>query len=141
MRALHGCPCHWGAWQALAALAAGQDAGVAGDLPRHWARDFHLAQLSLEAQENDEALGRLQVRMKAEGCLAHPHLNRSLRPCRDCLGVRNQGLAWDFLELPHRAAQPGGAGERRGARPPAGAPLGPRRPCTVRTGHAGITRV
>ncbi len=61
--ALHGCPCHWGAWQALAALAAGADAGdPAADLPRHWARDFHLAHLALEAQENDEALGRLQAR-------------------------------------------------------------------------------
>lgn len=59
---LHARPCHWGAWQALAALAAGQDAALAADLPRHWARDFHLAQLSLEAQENDEALGRLQAR-------------------------------------------------------------------------------
>ena len=63
VRALHECPCHWGAWQALAALAAGVDAAVAADLPRHWARDFYLAQLSLEAQENDEALGRLQARL------------------------------------------------------------------------------
>ncbi len=65
VRALHGCPCHWGAWQALAALAAGQDAAAAAHLPRHWARDFYLAQLSLEAQENDEALGRLQARCPA----------------------------------------------------------------------------
>lgn len=45
--------------------------GAAGDrhfwcrsqaLPRHWARDFYLVHVSLDAQNNEEALGRLQVR-------------------------------------------------------------------------------
>ena len=31
-------------------------------LPRHWARDFFLVHLCLEAQSNEEALGRLQAR-------------------------------------------------------------------------------
>ena len=31
-------------------------------LPRHWMRDFYLADLCLESQENSEALGRLQAR-------------------------------------------------------------------------------
>lgn len=88
VRALHGCPCHWGAWQALAALAAGQDAAVAGDLPRHWARDFHLTQLSLEAQENDEALGRLQARRWAPPTRALPAQAMQASPSRGCFTWR-----------------------------------------------------
>lgn len=52
---------------ALAGLGSPPGAGSSGPgegdpgLPRHWARDFYLAHVCLDAQENDEALGRLQV--------------------------------------------------------------------------------
>ena len=44
-----------------AAFAAAEDA----TLPRHWMRDFYLADLCLESQENSESLGRLQA-----GCVS-----------------------------------------------------------------------
>ncbi|EIE22594.1 TPR-like protein [Coccomyxa subellipsoidea C-169] len=63
LRSVHGYPCNWSAWQALAAAAApGQELAPDADasMPRHWTREFHLVHICLETQENDEALGRLQ---------------------------------------------------------------------------------
>lgn len=65
LRSVHGYPCNWSAWQALAAAAApGQELAPDADasMPRHWTREFHLVHICLETQENDEALGRLQAR-------------------------------------------------------------------------------
>lgn len=47
--------------QALQVLYSERE--VSGDvgLPRHWMRDFFLASLCLEVQENQEGLSRLQV--------------------------------------------------------------------------------
>ncbi|KAF6260843.1 POT family-domain-containing protein [Scenedesmus sp. NREL 46B-D3] len=56
VQSLNACPCHWGAWQAVAGLA----------LPPHWARHFFLASLCLELQHNAEALSRLQVINQAQ---------------------------------------------------------------------------
>lgn len=67
LRSLHAYPCNWSAWLSLAALNGGSTPGSCGQaegdpgLPRHWTRDFYLAHVCLDAQENDEALGRLQV--------------------------------------------------------------------------------
>jgi hypothetical protein len=61
VRSVHAFPCNWSAWLALAALDGGTEVEADASLPRHWARDFYLVHVCLEAQENDEALGRLQV--------------------------------------------------------------------------------
>lgn len=57
--------------QALQVLYSERE--VSGDvgLPRHWMRDFFLASLCLEVQENQEGLSRLQVllRPRAGGLL------------------------------------------------------------------------
>lgn len=47
--------------QALQVLYSEREVGGEVGLPRHWMRDFFLASLCLEVQENQEALSRLQV--------------------------------------------------------------------------------
>ncbi|KAL3158903.1 anaphase-promoting complex component apc8 [Trebouxia sp. C0010 RCD-2024] len=54
-------PCNWAAWQALQVLYSEREVGGEVGLPRHWMRDFFLASLCLEVQENQEALSRLQT--------------------------------------------------------------------------------
>lgn len=54
-------PCNWGAWQALQVLYSEREVGGEVGLPRHWMRDFFLASLCLEVQENQEGLSRLQT--------------------------------------------------------------------------------
>lgn len=56
------CPCNRDAWQALAKLVA-SNPDIAGEgLPQHWTREAHLISVALDAQENAEALSRVQVR-------------------------------------------------------------------------------
>jgi len=63
LRSLQAYPCNWGGWLALAALCGpGQQVEPHTDLPLHWARDFYLVHICLDAQLNDEALSRLQAR-------------------------------------------------------------------------------
>lgn len=68
--------------QALQVLYSEREVGGEVDLPRHWMRDFFLASLCLEVQENQEALSRLQVwpylawpylslQLDGGGCTAH----------------------------------------------------------------------
>ena len=47
--------------QALQVLYSETEVGGEVGLPCHWMRDFFLASLCLEVQENEEALSRLQV--------------------------------------------------------------------------------
>ena len=47
--------------QALQVLYSEREVGGEVGLPRHWMRDFFLASLCLETQENQEGLSRLQV--------------------------------------------------------------------------------
>lgn len=47
--------------QALQVLYSEREVGGEVGLPRHWMRDFFLASLCLEVQENQEALSRLQA--------------------------------------------------------------------------------
>lgn len=47
--------------QALQVLYSEREVGGEVGLPRHWMRDFFLASLCLEVQENQEGLSRLQV--------------------------------------------------------------------------------
>ena len=56
-------PCNRDAWVALAKLVQGNAdiPASAVALPQHWMRDAHLVSLALDAQENAEALSRLQV--------------------------------------------------------------------------------
>lgn len=54
-------PCNWGAWQALQVLYSEREVGGEVGLPRHWMRDFFLASVCLEVQENQEGLSRLQT--------------------------------------------------------------------------------
>ena len=51
--------------QALQVLYSEREVGGEVSLPRHWMRDFFLASLCLEVQENQEALSRLQVDLLA----------------------------------------------------------------------------
>ncbi len=44
-------------------LYSEREVGGEVGLPRHWMRDFFLASLCLEVQENQEGLSRLQVIM------------------------------------------------------------------------------
>ena len=62
--AVQGCPCNRDAWAALGKLAQGNGGQLPGDvaLPSHWMREVYLASVALDCQENQEALGRLQVR-------------------------------------------------------------------------------
>ena len=80
LAAVHGYPCNWGAWQALAALASSHNNDNGGrseaddlsaGLPRHWARELHITQLCLDAGDSTEALGRLKARTvsREHGCL------------------------------------------------------------------------
>lgn len=95
---MHGYPCNWSAWLALAALAApGQElASSEADtaMPRHWTRDFHLVHICLETQENDEALGRLQVRRGCITCFAQS--GTRMFSMSACLDLR---VAW-LSEMP-----------------------------------------
>lgn len=56
-------PCNRDAWVALAKLQQGSsDAQLdTAALPQHWMRDAYLVSVALDAQENTEALSRLQV--------------------------------------------------------------------------------
>ena len=47
-------------------LYSEREVGGEVDLPRHWMRDFFLASLCLEVQENQEALSRLQVSLQLD---------------------------------------------------------------------------
>ncbi|MEW5301276.1 MAG: hypothetical protein WDW36_004145 [Sanguina aurantia] len=54
-------PCNWSAWQALQALCPNPASVANLALPAHWAREFFLAALCLEQQQNQEALSKLQT--------------------------------------------------------------------------------
>lgn len=44
--------------------SGGADAPIADpDLPQHWMREIYFSSLCLESRENEEGLGRLQVRL------------------------------------------------------------------------------
>ena len=61
----------WDMVQALQVLYSERE--VSGDvgLPRHWMRDFFLASLCLEVQENQEGLSRLQVPASVQAYCMH----------------------------------------------------------------------
>ena len=70
--------------QALQVLYSEREVGGEVSLPRHWMRDFFLASLCLEVQENQEALSRLQVWIY----LHHPHqLNLQKCTVQHCLSA------------------------------------------------------
>ncbi|MEW5318251.1 MAG: hypothetical protein WDW38_009486 [Sanguina aurantia] len=54
-------PCNWSAWQALQALCPNPASVANLALPAHWAREFFLAALCLDQQQNQEALSKLQT--------------------------------------------------------------------------------
>ena len=58
-----------GCLQALQVLYSEREVGGEVGLPRHWMRDFFLASLCLEVQENQEALSRLQVAAPPHPCI------------------------------------------------------------------------
>ena len=79
--------------QALQVLYSEREVGGEVGLPRHWMRDFFLASLCLEVQENQEALSRLQV------CL-YLHLVPtavSCLPATSYLGLLPQTCMYSFL--------------------------------------------
>ena len=68
LRSLHAFPWNWSAWLALGTLQGSADLDADSALPRHWMRNFFLAHVCVEGQENEEALGRLSVR-PSSACL------------------------------------------------------------------------
>ncbi|GAX85404.1 hypothetical protein CEUSTIGMA_g12820.t1 [Chlamydomonas eustigma] len=60
VQSVNAYPCNWSAWQALRYLCNSLNAVQKLDLPNHWVRDFFLASVLLDLQQNQEAMGRLQ---------------------------------------------------------------------------------
>jgi len=54
-------PWHWGAWQSLQSLCSTVNAAEALPIARHWMRDFFLASLCLELQQNAEGVEHYQT--------------------------------------------------------------------------------
>ena len=52
LKSLELFPCNWSTWQALRPLCTSPAALEALPLPNHWIRDFFLAQMQQELQQN-----------------------------------------------------------------------------------------
>ena len=81
LASLHAFPCNWSAWLALAALRGSAELDADAALPRHWMRNFFLAHVCVEGQENEEALGRLSVRALSVSPLAHHSIDEGSACC------------------------------------------------------------
>ena len=71
--------------QALQVLYSEREVGGEVGLPRHWMRDFFLASLCLETQENQEGLSRLQVGLLSLSQFKQLHYTSAflMLPCTD----------------------------------------------------------
>lgn len=98
LRSLHAFPCNWTAWLALATLQGSADLDADSSLPRHWMRNFFLAYVCVEGQENEEALGRLQVCRRSANALGQKHAtgHALTYPGYSCVMIWHS--FWTYLE-------------------------------------------